>query len=186
MKKRLYQKYTENILYSKNIFSILCVLLTVALIIVSSFLFLKNERIIVTPAVIEKEFWVENNQVSATYLEQYGVFLGQLLLSKSIYSAPMQRQILMRHTTPFFVDKLRKKLFEEENLLKKQNASYMFFPITVRVDPKNLKVVLTGDRQMYIGSKITSSQRESYELAFSLTSGRLMLQEIKAKEEINE
>ena len=140
MKQKMYEKYVERILYQRNIFSFLCLILSVSIFVLSFFLFLKRERVIVAPAVIEKEFWVEGNYVSSTYLEQFGLFLGQLLLEKSIGSAPMQRQILLRHASSNFSANLTKKLIEEEEILKKQTLSYVFFPIEIEVFPKHLKV----------------------------------------------
>ena len=39
------------------------------------------ERVIVVPPAVHKSFWVENDRVSAEYLEQMGYFLIQLALN---------------------------------------------------------------------------------------------------------
>lgn len=134
------------------------------------------------PGVIEKEFWVDGHDVSATYLEQFGCFLGQLLLGKSSQSAPVQRTVLLRHTDPSFSGLLSKKLYEEEQLLSKQNSSYVFFPIDIQVDLPSKEVLLTGDRVFYVAGKAVSTDKESYILRFNYSGSRLLLKGVEAKE----
>ena len=175
MKRDFLEKSSEYLRFQRNIFAALAVLLSITLVLMSSFLFLKRERIIVTPPIIEKEFWVEGKKVSPTYLEQYGYFLGQLLLGKSSQSAPTQRNILLRHTDPSFSGTLRNKLVEEEETLKKQNASYTFFPVMVRVNPEKNEVLIEGDRVFFVSGKQVSSEREGYVLSFNYSGSRLLL-----------
>ncbi|HEY4832933.1 MAG TPA: TraE/TraK family type IV conjugative transfer system protein, partial [Waddliaceae bacterium] len=131
MKKEFLEKTTQYLRFQRNILAALSFLLSVSIVLLCTFLFLKRERVIITPPVVEKEFWVDADKVSPTYLEQYGCFLGQLLLSKSAQSALMQRTVLLRHADPSFAETLKQKLFEEEQVLQKQSASYTFFPVTI-------------------------------------------------------
>lgn len=183
MKRDFLDKSSQYLRFQRNVFAAISICLAVSLIMSSSFLFLKRERVVITPAVIEKEFWVDGRSVSPTYLEQFGYFLGQLLLGKSAYSAPSQRTLLLRHTDPQFVHILRKKLIEEEENLTKQNASYTFFPISVRVNQDRNEVLLEGDRVFFVSGKQVSSERESYILSFNLTGSRLLLSGVTAFEE---
>lgn len=106
------------LIFQRNVFAAFSFLSAVAIIILSSFLFFKQERVVIVPPVIEKEFWVDSQHVSPTYLEQFGYFLGQLLLAKSSQSAASQRTVLLRHTDPSYVGTLKKRLVEEEEILK--------------------------------------------------------------------
>ncbi len=175
MKKSILENTTHYLRFQRNIFAALAVLLSISLIIISTFLFLKKERVIIVPPTIEKEFWVDGKQISATYLEQIGYFLGQLLLSKSPYSSSSQRTILFRHSDPAFIGVLKQKLLSEEELLKKQNASYVFYPISIQTDLQKNQVLLEGDRVFYVSGKQVSSERESYLLSFRYTGSRLLL-----------
>ncbi|MFI5343139.1 MAG: type IV conjugative transfer system protein TraE [Chlamydiales bacterium] len=172
----------RSLLFQRNAFLALSGLLSISLIVTTVFLFWKSERIIVVPAVIEKEFWVEPNNVSATYLEQLGYFLGELSLTKSAQSAPLQRAIILRHTDPAFSTELQKKLIEEEKRLDKEKASYVFFPVTVHTDMGRKEVLITGDRTIYVSGKAVSTDRESYLLSFNIQGSRLLLKGITAKE----
>ncbi len=172
--------------FQRNSFAALSFLLAVSVVLLTSFLFLKRERVVITPPVIEKAFWVDTNRVSPTYLEQYGCFLGQLLLSKSAQSAPAQRSVLLRHTEPQFFETLKRKLFEEEQTLQKQDSSYTFFPAVIQVDAKNNEVLIEGDRVSYVSGRQVSSEREGYVLQFKYTGSRLLLSGVSAKEKRGE
>lgn len=172
------EKNIKFLLFQRNVFVALLFLLSIVVLVLSAFLFFKHERIVIVPPVIEKEFWVEAKHVSPTYLEQFGYFLGQLLLVKSSQSAASQRSIVLRHTDPSYVGILRQRLIEEEEVLKKQSTSYVFYPTEIKVNPEQMSLLLTGDRLVFIGGKEASKEREGYILRFNYTGSRLLLKEI--------
>lgn len=182
MNHDLLSQNLQSLRFQRNIFAALTCLLSITLIILASFLFMKNERIIVTPPMVEKEFWVEGKHISPTYLEQYGCFIGQLLLGKSAQSAPMQRTALLRNTAPDFVGPLKNKLIDEEESLQKQNAAYVFYPIEVKVYPQRKEVLLTGDRIFFVSGQKVSQEHEHYLLSFTYTGGRLLLNGVSTPE----
>ena len=184
MNSEIHQKSIGSLTLQRNAFFGFSFLLSISLVIVCSFLFLKNERIVVVPACIEKEFWVDGKSVSPTYLEQFGYFLGQLILSKSPQSASGQRTILLRHTDPSYASAINKKLREEEETLTKQGASYVFYPVDVHSHPSSLEVELIGDRVFYLSGKAISTERECYTLSFSNRGARLLLKGISSEKEV--
>lgn len=159
----------------RNLFVFLSFFLSISIIVLSSLLFFKRERIIITPPHIQKEFWVDGNSVSPTYIEQFSSFMGQLLLNKSANSAPNQRTILLRHTDISYAPELRQKLIQEEERLKKQNSSYIFYPISISVDSELLTSTITGDRIYFVNEKQISKVRESYLLSFVYTGSGIFL-----------
>lgn len=163
----------------RNVFISIILILLIANLILALLLFRKSERIVVIPAVVEKEFWIEGGGVSASYLEQIGCFVGDLLLTRSPSSADMQLNILMRQTSPEFIPLLSNRLDSELTKLKKDNASYVFFKTKVIVDPKQLTVLLEGDRNLFLGDKVLSTSHESYVLSFINYGGRLLLSSIE-------
>jgi conjugal transfer pilus assembly protein TraE len=182
MNSLFHHKNMSALMFQRNVFLALSFLLAIALVITASFLFTKSERTIIVPSVIQKEFWVDSKSVSPTYLEQYGYFISQLLLSKSGHSAQAQREILLRHTDPSFVGALNIKLREEEEFLTKQGASYVFYPTEIQIDPENLEILLIGDRIIYTGGKSVSTEREGYILSFSNKNLGLQLKGITSKD----
>lgn len=182
---QIIREYTlRSLTIQRNIcLSMVFILLLISLV-VSFLLLTKSERVIVIPAVVEKEFWVEGSFVSPSYLEQMGCFVGDLLLTRSPASADMQLTILMRQVDPVFSPILTNKLIEELAKLKKDNASYVFFRTRVIVDPQHQRVTLSGDRQLLLGEKVLSTSHESYRLSFNNFGGRLLLTSIERVEEI--
>ena len=184
MKREYLEKSVQHLLYQRNAFLAMAVILCLTTFSMSLFLFSKRERFIVAPPVISQEFWVDSKGVSPTYIEQFGCFLGQLLLGKSALSAPSQREVLLRHTTPDYSGILRKRLIEEEEMLAKQSASYAFFPVQVKVNPESLEVTLLGDRVFFVLGDQVSITRESYSLRFTYDGHRMLLKEVTARGEV--
>ena len=183
MDRIFFEKSLNNLLIQRNFLAGLSVLLILSLILASSFLFFKNERIIVVPSIVEKEFWVDSNSVSPTYLEQFGFFLGQLLLNKSQHSAEIHRAILCRHAQPSYLSVLKQKLIEEEGILKQQNASYVFYLSNIFVNPQLLTVTLLGERQFFVAGKQNTNERCGYTLHFTYEGTRLLLNGISQEKE---
>jgi len=175
MDRIFFERNLKNLLVQRNFLIGLSLMLVTCLILASSFLFFKKERIVVVPSIIEKEFWVDADSVSATYLEQYGFFLGQLLLTKSPHSADIHRAVLCRHTEPGYLAALKNRLVEEEEILKKQNASYVFYLNNIFVNLELLAVTLVGERQFLVAGQKTSIENCGYTLHFIYTGSRLLL-----------
>ena len=172
------EKSVKFLLFQRNVFMAFSFILALIVLVLSAFLFFKHERVVIVPPVIEKEFWVDAKHVSPTYLEQFGYFLGQLFLAKSSQSAASQRSIILRHTDPSYAGILRQRLIEEEEVLKKQSTSYVFYPVEIKVNPEQMSLLLTGDRLVFMGGKEVSKEREGYILRFNYTGSRLLLKEI--------
>jgi len=178
----LQTKY-QYVRYQRNAFLAITILLCIAVILLSICTLKKNERIIITPPILEKEFWVDSHRVSASYLEQFSMYLAQLMLSKSEHSANAQRKAILRHVDVAVADKINLKLVTEEKMLKEEHASYVFFPVDVQVDITALKATLIGDKTTYLSGKVVSTRREIYEMTFSCKGARLLLNGVSYKGE---
>lgn len=182
MKKEIFEKSLDRAILERNLLIITTICLSFSICILGGFLFMKSNRVVVVPPIVEKSFWIDGNHVSPSYIEQFGVFIADLLLTKSMQSFSTKRNIVLRHTDPIFTDQLRKKLYEEEALLKKQNASYVFHPKSVKVNPDEMSFIIGGERLIYINGNATSNKKENYKLQFSSSGGRLLLSSITFKE----
>jgi conjugal transfer pilus assembly protein TraE len=170
----LTSKY-QFILYQRNALLAIALLLCMSVIVLSICVLKKSERIIITPPVLEKEFWVDAHRVSPSYMEQFSIYLASIMLTKSEHSAEAQRKAVMRHVAVDVAEKINSRLLLEEKKLKDEKASFVFFPVDVQVDVNTLKAVLTGDRTTYLSGQAVSTKRETYELAFSCKGARLLL-----------
>lgn len=182
MNEIIHEHTLRSLTLQRNIFLMFCLLLLCLALILSSLLFMKSERIIVTPPIIEKEFWVDGVSVSPSYLEQMACFIGDLLLTRSPQSSDFQLSCLLRQTEPAFANMLTHKLSEELTKMKKDNSSYVFFRSQIFLDPQKCSVKLVGERVLFIGDKVLSKSQESYRLGFVNFGGRLLLASVEKEE----
>ena len=146
------------------------------------FLFCKKDRIILVPPLLSQVMWIEGYQVSQTYLQQMGLFMGQLLLSNSALSVKAQMETILRFVHPAAYTTMRQHLIGEEEHLKKQQGSYHFNIHDITVNPQHHSVTLTGDRESYVGGKRIDQARESYTLKFKMSHGRYLLTHCQKEE----
>ena len=69
-----------------------------------------HQRVVVMPPSIHKTFWVEEERVSAEYLEQMGYFLMQLTLNVTPQSVDHQAKVLLKYAAPASFGELRTAL----------------------------------------------------------------------------
>jgi len=94
-------------------------LLSFALIALSALLFVTviglirsagREKVIVVPATIERPITVQGDQVSESYLEQWGLWVAHLILDVSYTSIEVTRNALLKYVHPASHGALSNKL----------------------------------------------------------------------------
>lgn len=182
MKYEIYLQQISKLLSQRNMLFPICLMLCISQIITLVLLFGKKERIILVPPVLEKSIWVEASSVSPSYLEQMGLFIGNLMLTKSYMSADKQGEILLRQVVPEFEGEFRNALILEATKMRKNNFSLVFYTQDVYVNPTALTTSLTGEQVSYVGEKIVGREKKKYKLQFSYRDGKLLLSGISEEE----
>ncbi|MDB2613573.1 type IV conjugative transfer system protein TraE [Chlamydiales bacterium] len=180
MNAELFQSNIRSLKFQRNVFLSLCLILSITTACLSVFSFTKRERTLVVPPVIEKAFWVDSNRVSPEYLEQFGLFLAQQILSKSFSSAKTQMDTVMRYASPSFSGTLFNKLEQEILDLKEKKAAYSFFTSESYVDANKLELILVGDRHYFSDGHLISKEQDAYKFRFSFNGSMLFLEEIES------
>jgi conjugal transfer pilus assembly protein TraE len=139
----------------------------------------QNERIVVVPPDLKQEVWLEKNRVSASYLEEWGLYYAQLLLNNSPSNIAFQREIILRQAVEHAYGPLKRRLMEDEDRIKKENVTTSFQPNFVKVDPNKMSVEITGDLLRYVGEKRISQSRDVYSFAMVYRYGRLLIESFK-------
>ncbi|MFB5616680.1 MAG: TraE/TraK family type IV conjugative transfer system protein [Nitrosopumilus sp.] len=183
MKAENFRNNIQYLKFQRNVFSSLAFLMAIALSVISCFLFLREEKVIIIPHNLEKSVWVKGQTVSPSYLEQQALFLSQLLLSKTPSSTRDQNGELLRHTSPNFFGTLQEKLQIEEKMIREQGSSFVFFLKTSEVFPDKMQVKLSGDRHVYLGGKVISCSKEECILSFKMTGQIPLLDGVEIKNE---
>lgn len=146
-------------------------------------LLLKNERIIILPPEVKREFWAQGNRFSPEYLEEQAAYMASLALNVNQESYAYNTEILMRYADVNTYSYLREKFEKYQKLLKQNNASTRFDIKKVRVVPNRNKVYLTGIMNNFVGTKCINTTRENYAVEFKIQRGRLFLKDFKLIEE---
>jgi len=178
-----FKKNVEKMQRQRNIITTFCFIVLMSNLLLVILALTKRERIIVVPPSVEKEFWIEGKKFSPAYLEQFGVFLAQLLLNKSPESISLQNRILLRFIAPDYLPVFKRALQKEKDEMIQKDLSYLFFPDQVQVFPDKKQIVLEGNRIAYLGTEIFLNEKQRYILNFAFARGSLLLKELK-KEEI--
>lgn len=154
-------------------------LLTVALLLLNGLQavgnLLNSRRVIVMPPEISREFWVEKNRVSASYLEEMALFFSAFILEMSRESATYKRDVILRNTVSEGYGTLKAKLLEDERRLKKEHVVTSFQPNTVKVNDQRLTAEVTGDLARFVGEKRIAQSRDTYFFTFVYRQGRLLI-----------
>jgi conjugal transfer pilus assembly protein TraE len=137
------------------------------------------EKIVLVPPTISREFWVSTHQVSPEYLSSMSLFLADIRLNVTPANAALQRELFLRYVNPNQYEKLKCELMEQEAHLKKEHISMIFFITNVEVDAARLRVNLSGDLQYIVGDALQPAQHVTYQMAYRLHSGRLMLESLE-------
>lgn len=167
-------KSYQRVLKQKKLFLILfCVSLLLNVLQTAERL-LSSEKIIILPPVITKEVWIKGNTVSESVLEEWALYLTNLLLNASSKTIAYQSELALRHVSPEFTQSLNKKFKEDALRLQKNNAATTFYPKEIRVDEKKMTVVVTGTFSTFVGKEKVSSHEQTYHLQFVFNQGRFL------------
>jgi conjugal transfer pilus assembly protein TraE len=144
-----------------------------------------HQRTIITPAVVQRSFWVENNQVSESYIAEMTNFFIGLRFNLSPANAGVQRDILLRYTDPRYYTRMKTGLTEEASKLQKQNISMAFYPVDIKVNAKTLQARVSGDVVSTLGQTVLPSKRTTYAITYRYQNGHLWIshfEEVKPDE----
>ncbi len=138
-----------------------------------------RERIVLMPPTIHKTFWVEDERVSAEYLEQMGYFLMQLTLNVTPLSIDHQSKVLLQYAAPAAYGELRTALSAAAERLKRDGAATVFSPRDLIVDEQALKVGIRGQLTTFISDRRVSEVDKGYAIEFQYTAGRIFLKSFR-------
>lgn len=138
-----------------------------------------RERVVVVPPTIHKTFWVEEERVSAEYLEQMGYFLMQLTLNVTPLSVDHQSKVLLQYAAPAAYGELRTALSSAAERLKRDGAATVFSPRDLIVEERSLKVGIRGQLTTFISDRRVSEVAKGYAIEFQYTAGQIFLKSFR-------
>lgn len=175
----------QTLLKQRNMLFPIVMIMGVSQLLLIMLLFWKDDRTIFVPPVLDKPFSIHGSSYSASYYEQMGLFLCNLLLTKTTETAEQQHQLLFKYVDPELLGVFKRDLMDEVETLKKDNAGYVFYPTETKVNLGNHSVLLKGERHTYVGTQRIEVSKESYRLMF-VQRGHLLFLRYFQKETVNE
>ena len=133
-----------------------------------------TEKVVVLPPVIQKDIWIKGNAVSESYLEEWALYLSNLLLNVSKHTIGYQSELALRHVSPELSGKMQVQFKKDAENLTKNNATTTFLPKEIVVDEQKLTVRVTGMFATYVGKEQVSSHEQTYTLKFVFNKGRFL------------
>ncbi|CAN5421498.1 TraE/TraK family type IV conjugative transfer system protein [soil metagenome] len=175
MKSLIHQSRLRKLLRQRNGYLVLAMSLVFlsVLLVGLCFYLAGRERTVITPAVVERSFWVSNSEVSSEYLSEMSSFFAYLGLNLTPENADSQRHIFLRYTDPKYYGVLNNHLIAQRDRIKEQHIATAFYPINVKVNTKGLTALITGDLISSVGTVQLSPQRVVYEITYRYNDGRL-------------
>ena len=138
-----------------------------------------RERIVLVPPTVNKTFWVEQERLSAEYLEQMAYFLMQLTLNVTPQSIEHQSRVLLQYTAPAAYGELRTQLAASAERLKRDSAATVFSPQDLQVDERNFRVAVRGQLTTFVSDRRVSDVVKTYVIDFQAMGGRVFLKSFR-------
>ena len=182
METRTFQDKLKALIFQRNVLALCVIALSIAVIKLSFAVQSKEERVVIIPTT-GPSFWVEKSRTSKEYLSVIGVFLSDLLLTRTPADIAWKNEQVLCHAHPSFYSHLKKALTEEKEKVVQTQSTFLFE--TARSYPigKNLQFVIEGVQKTYIektgkNGPLIQSQKIKYILSFQCEEGRLYLNNI--------
>jgi len=145
----------------------------------SVFCLVGRERVVIVPPIVNRDFWVETDTVSDSYLEQMSEFFAGLLLNVNPNSFKTRAEHLLQHVAPNAYPMLKTQLVERQLELERRAMSTAFYPLSFKIDKSKLLVELKGELKILVGNSAVESQTKTYHIQFSQHQGRLYIQQFR-------
>ncbi len=158
-------------------------ILTNCLLAAGFFTIDRTHRETLVPPTISKTFWVEDDQVSDSYMEQMGLFILRNALDVTPVSAEYQARMILKYAAPSSYGELERDLIMNAKRQQKDGVSTFISVTGVTPDGKNRQVVFDGVLRTMLGDKIVSDTPKKYAIKFGQSNGRVFVKELR---EINE
>ena len=155
----------------------LCLFLAIGLIL-NATVFKSNDRVVIVPPQVTKQFWIESKRAAPEYLEQMGMFFAMLGGNLSPENAEYNVSLLIHHiggssgTSDAKADLAAQALY-----IKKNNITQSFYPAAVNVDPEFNSVTIKGEVIRNIGTTRISREKMILRIKFHPENYKLWLQE---------
>lgn len=175
----------NKLIFQRNVlvFLSLFLLLSNVLLGVANLLQFDREKIVITPAVINKKFWVAGNDYSDSYLEQMAEYFAGLMLSINKHNANNRINKILEHVHPKYYATMKNNLIKQVNVVSEKGFSSSFSPSLATVNKTRLAVELQGILETKVGNRVLNSNLRKFVVEFETNAGKLLIKNLQLKDE---
>lgn len=171
------------IIAQRNIFLCFSILLAIAVILLSSLLWMKKERVVILPTV-GPSLWIEESSVSDTYLQSLGAYLSDLLLTRTPSDVDRKNHIILEHVHPAFYHEAKRQLSQERDLIVAMNQTFLFRPARTLIDAAKYAYIIEGELLVFVGKigdspACAETKKKRFTFEFHCQRGKLLLKSLK-------
>lgn len=138
-----------------------------------------EQKTIVIPATVDKEFWVTSNQLSEAYLEQMGQYISTALLNVAPNSAQNQFKLILDLAAPEFYQQLKTELANQTRYLTENGISSVFFAKEYKFAKDYISI--TGTKNHIIGDKVVNKKEMVLKIFYKVQNGRFYISSFEIK-----
>ena len=185
MQSRVYRGNIEKVARQRNMFMGIAAISLSCCMLVSIKLVTSTERMILVPG-LQKEAWVSNSGVSASYIEEMTSMYLTLLLDLDSTSIDWKRDRIMGYvarSNASYIKNLTEYFARVKEQYQQFSLSTHFALKKLDIDSRKLKAHADGLLISRFGDRGIKTTPASYLLSFELVAGRLWLKEFVKIEE---
>lgn len=139
-----------------------------------------NEKTVLVPPTIDRQFWVSRDQVSKEYLEEMAGFLTFLILNVSPGDVDWKRKVYLGYVAPDVFADAKAKAEVEADRLRQNNASTTFLIQQLAASERDQSVTVTGRlRRQVSGVEVGEPENRSYQVDFKYAGGRVSVRSFR-------
>lgn len=139
----------------------------------------EQKIVVVPPATNLKEFWIQGNQVSTSYLEMMADSIAYNVLNVTEYRN-VNVDFVLSLVPAEYIEKVRTSLLTQKNYILNNGLTQVFFINSYHTEQKGLIKVI-GLLKRYVREKQVSSEVYSFYINYNISRGRFWLTSINLK-----
>ncbi|MCK9473669.1 TraE/TraK family type IV conjugative transfer system protein [Sulfurimonas sp.] len=179
---RKYFKNEYDRLVAKELANKIVSIILASALSISSFTIYKlyeEQKIIILPASVQKEFWATSKDVSESYLEQMGQYISTALLNVSPNSVETQFKFVLDLAAPHFYQNLKLDLENQKRYLVENGITSAFWAKSFKFEKDHITV--QGMKHNIIGDKVVEKRGITLKIYFEVQSGRFYISSFTIK-----
>lgn len=172
---RDFVKHQDAFLFENRLFKNVVLILALTILALTYIIFAKieDQKVVILPPVQEvREFWVQGNMVSTSYLEMMGEMIATNFLNVTL-ERPINIDLIMTLVPAEHFHQVRSSILAQGKYLQDNSITQVFYPIKHEVFKGTLKV--RGILKQFIGEKNIESSLHTLTIAYKIDQGRFWL-----------